>query len=46
MEDGTPVLGNLELKDRYPVLSVNSASRAAKRTALLENVLGKWSAPR
>lgn len=41
MEDGTPVLGNLELKDRYLVLSVNSASRAAKGTALLENVLGK-----
>lgn len=40
MEDGTPVLGNLELKGRFLVLSVNSASRAAKGTALLENVLG------
>ena len=41
MEDGTPVLGNLELKGRFLVLSVNSASRAAQGTALLENVLGK-----
>jgi len=30
MEDGTPVLGNLELKGRFLVLLVNSASRAAK----------------
>jgi hypothetical protein len=41
MEDGTPVLGSLELKGRFLVLSVNSASRAAKGTTLLENVLGK-----
>lgn len=41
MEDGTPALGNLELKGRFLVLSVNSASRAAQGTALLENVLGK-----
>jgi hypothetical protein len=41
MEDGTPVLGNLELKGRFLVLSVNSAARAAKGTTLLDNVLGK-----
>ncbi|WP_095204590.1 hypothetical protein [Mesorhizobium carmichaelinearum] len=41
MEDGTPVLGNLELKGRLLVLSANSAARAAKGTTLLENVLGQ-----
>ena len=45
MEDGTPVLGNLELKGRSLLLMVNSAARAAKGIALLENVLGKMVQP-
>ncbi|MBX9910626.1 MAG: hypothetical protein K2Z25_18165 [Beijerinckiaceae bacterium] len=41
MEDNTAVLGNLELRERFLILSVNSVSRAAKGATLLENVLGK-----
>lgn len=40
MEDGTPVLGNLELKGRSLTLMVNSAARAARGRELLENALG------
>lgn len=39
MEDGTVVLGNIELKDRAVLLSVNSASRAERGTAMLQGVL-------
>ena len=39
MEDGTVVLGNIELKDRAVLLSVNSAARAAQGTAMLQGVL-------
>lgn len=40
MEDGVPVLGNLELKGRDLVLSVNSASRAETGTTILVAALG------
>jgi len=39
MEDGTVVLGNIELKGRAVLLSVNSAARAAQGTAMLQGVL-------
>lgn len=39
MEDGTVVLGNIELKDRAVLLSVNSAARAAQGTTMLQGVL-------
>lgn len=41
MEDGTTVLGNVELKDGTVLLSVNSAARAARGTAILRNALAK-----
>jgi hypothetical protein len=41
MDDGTPVLGSVELKGRLLTLSVNSVTRAAQGTALLEGVLGE-----
>ena len=41
MEDGTPVLGNLEVKGRFLVLMVNSAERAQRGTKLLQDILGK-----
>ncbi|WFS25027.1 MULTISPECIES: hypothetical protein [Rhizobium] len=41
MEDGTPVLGSLEIKGRFLVLMVNSAQRARRGIELLQNVLGK-----
>lgn len=41
MEDGTPVLGSLEIKGRFLVLMVNSAQRAQRGIELLQNVLGK-----
>jgi len=41
MEDGTPVLGNVELKGRSIILSVNSATRATRGTALLQGTLGE-----
>lgn len=40
MEDGTPVLGNLEVKGRFLVLMVNSAQRAQKGGEMVENILG------
>ena len=40
MQDGTPVLGNLELKGRALVLAVTSAERAQRGTALVEQALG------
>lgn len=39
MEDGTVVLGNIELKDRAVLLSVNSAVRAAQGAQMLQGVL-------
>ena len=40
MEDGSVVLGNIELKDRTLVLSVNSAARAEQGRAMLQGALG------
>lgn len=40
MEDGTPVLGNLELKGRALILSVTSAERAERGTTLITQTLG------
>jgi hypothetical protein len=40
MDDGVPVLGNVELKGRTLRLMVNSASRAKKGTELLAQALG------
>jgi hypothetical protein len=40
MEDGTPVLGNLELKGRALNLSVTSAERAERGVALITQTLG------
>ena len=40
MQDGTPVLGNLELKGRALMLAVTSAERAQRGTALVEQALG------
>ena len=39
MEDGTVVLGNIELKDRAVMLSVNSAARAAQGAQMLQGEL-------
>ena len=39
MEDGTVVLGNIELKARAVLLSVNSAARAAQGAQMLQGVL-------
>lgn len=39
MEDGTVVLGNIELKDRAVLLSVNSAARAAQGAQMIQGVL-------
>ncbi|MFW8609902.1 hypothetical protein [Rhizobium beringeri] len=41
MEDGTPVLGNLEVKGRFLALMVNSAERAQRGAELVQNILGK-----
>jgi hypothetical protein len=41
MEDGMPVLGNLELKGRFLNLMVNSSARAARGREMLESVHGK-----
>ena len=41
MEDGTPVLGNIEIKGRFLVLMVNSAQRAQRGGELVQNILGK-----
>lgn len=40
MEDGSVVLGNIELKERTLVLSVNSAARAERGQAMLQGALG------
>lgn len=40
MADGTPVLGNLELKGRALILAVTSAERATRGTALVTQALG------
>ena len=40
MQDGTPVLGNVELKGRALLLAVTSAERAQRGTALVEQALG------
>lgn len=40
MEDGVPVLGTLELKDRVLILGVNSSARAAKGTEFFGKALG------
>jgi hypothetical protein len=40
MEDGRTVLGNVEIKGRFLILSVNSASRAARGIAMLQQSLG------
>ncbi|MES0037505.1 hypothetical protein NKJ74_19845 [Mesorhizobium sp. M0046] len=45
MEDGTPVLGNLELKGRFLILSIDSVLRAAKGTTLLETYSARRCAP-
>jgi hypothetical protein len=39
MEDGAPVLGNVELKDQFLILSVNSRTRADQGIALLKGAL-------
>ena len=38
--DGTPILGNIELKGRFVTLTVNSAARATAGAALFAKVLG------
>jgi hypothetical protein len=40
MEDGAPVLGNVELKGRMLSLSVNAAGRAERGVAMLQKALG------
>ena len=40
MQDGTPVLGYLELKGRALILAVTSAERAQRGTVLVEQALG------
>jgi hypothetical protein len=40
MEDGTPILGNIELKGRFVTLTVNSAERAKAGTPLFTKALG------
>ena len=41
MEDGTTVLGNVEIKERVLVVSVNSAARAERATAMLRAALDR-----
>jgi hypothetical protein len=41
MDDGSLVLGNVDLDDEFVKLSVNSAGRALKGRALLEQALGE-----
>ena len=45
MEDGSTVLGNVEIKERSLVVSVNSAARAERAIAMLRPVLGALVAP-
>ena len=40
MEDGTPILGNIEMKGRFVTLTVNSAERAKAGTPLFTKALG------
>jgi hypothetical protein len=40
MEDGTTVLGNIEIKARSLIVHVNSAARAERATAMLRTALG------
>ena len=40
MEDGTTVLGNIEIKARSLIVNVNSAARAERATAMLRAALG------
>jgi hypothetical protein len=40
MDDGAPVLGNVELKDKVLLLSTNSAERAKLGQAMIESALG------
>lgn len=40
MEDGSTVLGNVEIKERSLIVSVNSAARAERVIAMLRPVLG------
>jgi hypothetical protein len=42
MEDGTPVLKDLELKGRALNLSVTSAERAERGVALIRELLVTW----
>lgn len=41
MDDGAVVLGNIELKGRFLILSVSSAGRAERGTALLRAAMGE-----
>ncbi|WP_246047695.1 hypothetical protein [Hankyongella ginsenosidimutans] len=45
MDDGAPVLGNVEVKGRFVTLSVSSAARAERGKALLGEALGKLAGP-
>ena len=40
MEDGRTVLGNIEIKERFLTVNVNSAARAERAIAMLRAVLG------
>ena len=40
MEDGTPVLGTIEIRERSLIVSVNAAARAERATAMLREALG------
>jgi hypothetical protein len=41
MEDGTTVLGNIEIKGRSLIVNVNSAARAERAIAMLYAALGR-----
>jgi len=41
MEDGTKVLGNIEIKGRSLIVNVNSAARAERAIAMLCAALGR-----
>ena len=40
MEDGRTVLGNIEMKERFLTVNVNSAARAERAIAMLRAALG------
>jgi hypothetical protein len=40
MEDGRTVLGNIEIKERFLIVNVNSAARAERAIAMLRAALG------